>query len=1314
VNEQTVFAEALERTEPRDRAAFLDQACQADPALRARIERLLAQHEHGGHFLESPPQAPQPTVDAPTSERPGTVIGPYKVLEQIGEGGFGVVFMAEQQRPVRRKVALKVLKPGMDTRQVIARFEAERQALALMDHPHIAHVFDGGETASGRPYFVMELVRGIPITDFCDQSQMPVRDRLELFLSVCQAVQHAHQKGIIHRDLKPSNILVTMHDDKPVAKVIDFGIAKATGQQLTDKTLFTNFAQLIGTPLYMSPEQAQMSGLDVDTRSDIYSLGVLLYELLTGTTPFDRQRLDTAAYDEIRRIIREEEPPRPSTRVTTPNKNSAGASAKRKSDAKQLRQLFRGELDWIVMKALEKDRNRRYETASSFAADVQRYLHDEPVLACPPSTWYRVRKVLRRHKGAALAVSLVALALMGGIIGTTSGMLRATSAEDVAVKEADAKEHALQDREAALVDAKEQLFLALVSQARAARTSGQVGQRFAALRAIRQAAQIRMTPQLRTEAMAALVLPDVEVVHEWEGWPAEKDGLRADAALERYARADREGRVTVCRRMDVGEEVLARLPAHGKPPFGTPIISPDGRFVAFAHSAVEEGIFRGVRVWKLDGPEPEVLLDEPNGMSVVAYTFHASSRLLALGHANNTVSIYDLASGQRVRRLAVGALPVHLAFHPRDNRLAVASGNRVQLFDTDTGRALPPLRHPPAADTQSVAWHPDGRRLAVGCDDRTIHLWDTQTATELMPAWTGHSVAGIQLGFNHAGDRLVSTDWGGQTRLWDVATGRLLLTMPGTFGLQFSPDDRWLGLGKNGSNITLARLADGRELRALRRRNADSQEVIANPVVHGDGRTLAASSPDWLSVFDLASGEELGSVRLPYQSAAYPAFFDPQVGWMTGGHGGVFFWPASPVPARPEVLSVGPARHLAPGLASAYAVGTRASPDGLVVAVPTGASTIVLHRDHPERRQVLGPQYDVRFAAVSPDRRWVVTCSHWSDGRSKSTRIWDAGTGKQIRELPLEGSTYPQFSPDGRWLLTVNGGSCQLWEAGSWQVRRFDGRAATFSPNSQLLALINSFSVVQLIEATTGREVARLTGPEPMWYAPACFTPDGTRLIAYTSEGKALYVWDLRLIRQQLKELGLDWDWPEFAPPEPARRAGTFVKAEILLGDLAQPLPREQKARQDIDQYRRAVAAKPNDAKACNALAWTYLTAPEALRDVKAALPLAEKAAGIDNANAVYRNTLGLAYYRSARYREAVDVLRRNLETQESWALAFDLYILTMSHHKLGETTRAQDYFDLAGRWQQTARGLSAGHLEELSWFRAEAELVVREKEKKK
>ncbi|MBO0697650.1 MAG: tetratricopeptide repeat protein [Zavarzinella sp.] len=420
-SEAAIFNSARRIHAPEDRDAYLDRVCGDDRGLRTRVEALLRIHDEEPTFLQSPAEE----FDEPVGEGPGTVLGPYTLLEQIGEGGFGVVFMAEQEHPIRRKVALKVIKPGMDTRQVVARFEAERQALALMDHPNIARVFDGGETPAGRPYFVMELVRGVPVTDFCDQNHMTVRQRLELFVSVCQAVQHAHQKGIIHRDLKPTNVLVTLHDGTPVPKVIDFGIAKATGQKLTEKSLFTGFAQMVGTPIYMSPEQAEMSGLDVDTRADIYALGVLLYELLTGTTPFDPERLRTAGFDEVRRIIREEEPARPSARVSTLGRAAATVTTNRGSDPKHLGRLIRGELDWIVMKCLEKDRTRRYESASALARDIERYLADEPVDACPPSPAYRLRKFLRRNRVPAVAASLVVLTLLAGIAGTTLGLVEA-------------------------------------------------------------------------------------------------------------------------------------------------------------------------------------------------------------------------------------------------------------------------------------------------------------------------------------------------------------------------------------------------------------------------------------------------------------------------------------------------------------------------------------------------------------------------------------------------------------------------------------------------------------------------------------------------------------------------------------------------------------------------------------------------------------------------------------------------------------------------------------------------------------------------
>jgi serine/threonine protein kinase len=439
---QAVFLSAMRHPDSAGRRVVLERECAGDPDLRLTVEALLRAYEERDTHPGEDPAPPSELKPAETligsappsiTEPLGARIGAYKLLQKLGDGGMGTVYLAEQEVPVRRQVALKIIKPGMDSELVIARFEAERQALALMDHQNIARVLDAGTTDTWRPFFVMELVHGVPITDYCDKNQLTPKARIELLVSVCQAIQHAHQKGIIHRDIKASNVLVTLYDDKAVPKVIDFGVAKAIDQRLTERTMFTQYGSIVGTPAYMSPEQAGFSALGVDTRSDIYSLGVLLYELLTGTTPLEHDTLIGAGYDEILRRIRNEEPAKPSTRVTSLKAKLPEIAANRQTEADRLPRLYRGELDWIVMKALEKDRTRRYETANGLARDLQRYLNGDTVEACPPSASYRLAKFARKYRMALAGASTFAALLVLGAMLSTWQAIRATQAERYAV-----------------------------------------------------------------------------------------------------------------------------------------------------------------------------------------------------------------------------------------------------------------------------------------------------------------------------------------------------------------------------------------------------------------------------------------------------------------------------------------------------------------------------------------------------------------------------------------------------------------------------------------------------------------------------------------------------------------------------------------------------------------------------------------------------------------------------------------------------------------------------------------------------------------
>jgi serine/threonine protein kinase/WD40 repeat protein len=1304
---RAVFCAALDRNTPPERADYLDEACHGKPELRQRVEALLQAHEEASGFLQEPPGKQVIRVGGPpATERPGTVIAQYKLMELIGEGGMGLVFVAEQQKPVRRKVALKIIRPGMGSRDVIARFEAERQALALMDHPNIAKVLDAGTTENGQPYFVMELVKGFAIVEYCDQQQLTTRQRLKLFVTVCQAVQHAHGKGIIHRDLKPSNVLVAPHDGVPVVKVIDFGVAKAIGQQLTDKTVYTRFAQMIGTPLYMSPEQAEINDLDVDIRSDVYSLGVLLYELLTGTPPFDRQRFAEVGHDEMRRIIREEEPPKPSTRLSTLGKTLTAVSAQRQADPRRLSRLVRGELDWIVMKALEKDRNQRYESTSAFAADVQRYLDDEPVQACPPSLGYRLRKLVRRHRGPVLAASLVVLALVGGIVGTTRGMIHATDARGVAVHETEQKQAALAAAQQSERDAKDQLFLALWNQARAGRFSRQMGQRLDSLAAVVQAARIRPDERLRDEAIAALALPDVRRVPGWRAAPPGTATVAYGGQYRLYARADTQGSISI-RSIPDDQEIrrIASGPILGEYLF----FSPDERFLL--------GLGAGytLRVWRVADGQP-ALRDELRGCR--SHAFSPDGRQLAVGWPEG-VLCFDLATGREEKRWRLPARAHALAFHPDNGQLAVGyfDSSITSVYDAATGalRAELPVG---AMAEQVVAWHPDGERLAVTGSDPRIQIWNV-AAKRKVASLEGHAQYVTTMTFHPDGELLASHGWDGQLLLWHPSSGRQLMRLTSVSAPHFSADGRWLGVTWNGDRADLLEVTPTREYRTLvssvgAGRGGFGYYADISP----DGRLLVVGMNEGGRLWDLRSGRELAV--LP---AGTPfGFFDgragdggpvppdtPRWGLLTSGSDGLLRWPVTCDDSAGENLRLGPPRKLS-HLGRAWF--TR-RPDGGTLGAVTqeGGSNQILDLETGAVRRNLDPHPLGEVQALSGDGRWAAS-SGWHSDR---VRLWNVGTGEKVHEWVLGKWTNVFFTPDSRALIISRGDEFSFWDLETLQpIRRlprdvtpFPGHVA-FSPDGRLMALEMAPAVLHLKEVATGRTVAKLEDPcgdRASWQG---FTPDGTRLVVVAGYASAIHLWDLRAIRTRLKDMNLDWDWPEFPPAPTGTAAAAPVTIEVLPRDLAKPpLTREQRAQQAIERYRREVEANPNAAQSCNNLAWAYLMAPEALRNMEAALPLAEKAVRLAPKSATYCNTLGVAYYRAGRYREAVEVLRPNVEKQEDRDLAYDLYFLSMSHHRLGETARARVYYDWAVRWVAMQRDLNPEPREELAAFRTEAEKLL-------
>jgi len=1309
----TGIFKAAVKLSPEHRAAYLDQACGSNHELRREVESLLHAHDQAGSFLHSRTTQPPATGEEPPgTEMPGTRFGPYKLLQQIGEGGMGSVWMAEQIEPVRRIVALKVIRAGMDSAPIIARFEAERQALALMDHPHIAKVLDAGSTDTGRPYFVMELVKGMPITKYCDAQRLPLGQRLELFVQVCQALQHAHQKGIIHRDIKPSNVLIAPYDGKPVVKVIDFGVAKATGQRLTERTMFTEFGAMIGTLEYMSPEQAELNNQDIDTRSDIYSLGVLLYELLTGTTPLDMKRLQGAAVAAILMQIQEEEPPKPSLRLSSSKESLPLISQQRQTDPAKLPGLVRGELDWIVMKCLEKDRSRRYDTASGVARDLENHLADEPVEACPPSSTYRLRKFARKYKKALATAAAFVVLLVAGLVTSALLAVWATSAEEVATRagqEANrqriASDAAKQDALEAKAESDKQRDDARViayadgmNLAQRAWEEENVPRARELLEEVPKEASGRELRGFEWYYLSRLCHPDELTLFGHTNW-VQSVAFSLDG--QRLASGSEDQTVKIWDSV-TGKELFS-LKGHDGPVTSV-AFSPDGQRLASASSD------RMVKIWdSATGKELFALKGHTDLVTSVA--FSPDGQRLASASWDKTVKIWDSASGKELFTLKGHAAGVtSVAFSPDGQRLASGSLDKtVKIWNSASGKELFTLKGH-AAGVTSVAFSPDGQRLASGSWDQTMKIWDSAASKELF-SLKGHSDVVTSVAFSPDGQRLASGSGDSTVKIWDSASGKELFALKGHQGpvwsMAFSPDGQRLALGGREKAVKIWDSATGKELFALKGHTDQVTSVAFSP----DGQRLASGSNDkTVKIWDSTTGKELFALMGhagPVRSVAFSP--DGQRLASASTDRMVKIWDSV---TGKELFSL--KGHNGMVLSVAF------SPDGLRVASGSEDQTVKIWDSvtGKELFSLKGHNGMVLSVAFSPDGLRLASGSF-----DKTVKIWDSVTRKELFSLKghADWVTSVAFSRDGQRL--ASGGqdkTVKIWDSATGkELFSLKGHAGivmsvAFSPDGQRLASGSEDQTVKIWDSASGKELFSLKG-HPGVVESVAFSPVGQRLASASTDG-SIHLWEATSVSPEIQHrratnqmvanlfryIPLRAEVLErlrtLPGMSPSRRqeaitvAQTYPENPEVLNYLAWELVKP-------DYY---IAGKKITFERLNLRAWELVKLPgREIPGYRKALRYSEEACQLEPKNGNYLNTQGVAYYRLGNFEKSLEILLRSdpiNKTQFKGSIPSDIAFLAMTHQQLGHAKEAQAEFQRLRermkdpRWAQNAEAQALLH----------------------